>query len=108
MGSNPSPYNVIRFYYWGKEFALGNLRDLSNPFGFDQVVLNLPGMESYDTTKPKFIKWNSSGKFMACDAVTFVDDVRLTGSSCKRCHEVHRQFASRMQYLGIQDAPRKF
>ena len=65
-------------------------------------------MESYDTTKPKLIKWNSVGNFMAGDAVTFIDDVRLTGSSRERCREVHRQFTSRMQYLGIQDAPQKF
>jgi hypothetical protein len=108
MESKPSPYNAVRFYYWGEEFAMGNLRDLKNPFGYDQVILNLPGMESYDPTKPKVIKWNSVGKFMAGDAVTFVDDVRLTGSSRERCHEVHLQFTSRMQYLGIQDAPRKF
>ena len=40
--------------------------------------------------------------------ITFVDDVRVTGSSKKQCRGVRRQFASRMQYLGIQDAPRKY
>ncbi len=46
MGMRPSPYNAVRFYYWGEEFAKGDLRDLDNPFGFDQVILNLPGMAS--------------------------------------------------------------
>ena len=108
MGMRASPYNAVRYYYWAEEFAKGNLRDMSNPFGFDQVVLNLPGMVSYDTLKPKLTKWNSKSMAMSGDLVTFVDDVRLIGSSKERCHLVHRQFTSRMQYLGIQDAPRKF
>ena len=109
MGMKPSPYNAVRFYYWGEEFAKGNLRDTSNPFGFYQVMLNLPGMEeSYDTLKPKLIKWNSVLKAAAGDVITFVDDVRIVGSSKEGCHHVHRQFTSRTQYLGIQDAPRKF
>ena len=108
MGMKPSPYNAVRFYYWGEEFAMGNLRDESNPFGFDRVILNLPGMDTYDTTKPKIMKWNSARNHMSGGVVTFVDNVRMTGSSREHAHEVHRQFTSRMQYLGIQDAPRKF
>ena len=109
MGMKPSPYNAVRFYYWGEEFSMGNFKNLSNPFGFDKVILNLPGMEEYDPTKPKVMKWNSEQNRIAGDVITFVDDVRMTGSSRENCHEVHRQFTSRMQYLGIQDAPpRKF
>jgi hypothetical protein len=108
MGMRPSPYNAVRFYYWGEEFAKGNLRDLSNPFGFDEIRLNLPGMKTYDTLQPKIVKWNSKSKSMAGDVITFVDDVRIVGSSKEHCHLVHRQFTSRMQYLGVQDAPRKF
>ena len=36
MGMKPSPYNAVRFYYWGEEFSRGNLRDLTNPFGYSQ------------------------------------------------------------------------
>ena len=82
MGMKPSPYIAVRFYYWGEEFAVGNLRDVSNnPFAFDKVTLNLPGMNSYDATKPKIMKWNSLKNFMAGDVATFVDDVRMTDSS---------------------------
>ena len=108
MGMKPSPYNAVRFYYWGEEFSHGNLRDLTNPFGYDSILLNLPGMSTYDATKPKLLKMNSSNGRVAGDVVTFVDDVRITGSSREHCHNVHRQFTSRMQYLGIQDAHRKF
>ena len=108
MGMKPSPYNAVRSYYWAEEFAKGDLRDSSNPFGFDSFSLNLPGMESYDTLKSKSLKWNSSLKMNAGDVVTFVDDVRIVGSSKEHCRSVHRQFTSRVQYLGIQDAPRKY
>ena len=108
MGMKPSPYNAVRFYYWGEEFSRGNLRDLTNPFGYDSILLNLPGMSTYDATKPKLLKMNSSNGRVAGDVVTFVDDVRITGSSREHCHDVHRQFTSSMQYLGIQDAHRKF
>ena len=99
MGMKPSPYNAVRFYYWGEEFSRGNLRDLTNPFGYDSILLNLPGMSTYDATKPKLLKMNSSNGRVAGNVVTFVDDVRILLESTA---------TSRMQYLGIQDAPRKF
>ncbi len=108
MGMRPSPYDAVRFYYWAEEFAKGYLCDIDNPFGFDQVILNLPGMDSYDTLKPKLVEWNSRTKQMTGDVITFVDDVRIVGTSKEHCHLVHRQFTGHMQYLGIQDAPRKF
>ena len=77
MGMKPSPYNAVRFYYWGEEFSRGNLRDLTNPFGYDSILLNLPGMSTYDATKPKLLKMNSSNGRVAGNVVTFVDDVRI-------------------------------
>ena len=108
MGMRPSPYNAVRHYYWGEEFARGNRSLPSNPMGYDQIRLNLPGMGLYDPSLPEIMKWNTSGNAMAGDVVTFVDDCRLIGYSKENCHAVHRQFASRIQYLGMQDAPRKF
>ena len=49
MGMRPSPCNAVHFYYWGEEFAEGDLHDCDNPlFGYDAAKLNLPGMDSYD------------------------------------------------------------
>ena len=76
--------------------------------GYDQVRLNLPSMPEYDPSLPKVMKWNTLTHSIAGDVITFVDDGRVTGSSKESCHRVHRQFASRIQYLGVQDAPRKF
>ena len=60
----------------------------------------------------KVIKWNDlvfkDRGAVAGNVVTFVDDGRLTGFSKENCHTVHRRFASRVQHLRMQDAPRKF
>ena len=99
MGMRPSPYNAVRYYYWGEEFARGDSALECNPMGYDSIRLNLP---------PKVMKWRTKLGVVAGDVLTFVDDARITGYSKENCHEVHRQFASRIQYLGMQDAPRKF
>ena len=113
MGMRPSPYNAVRFYYWGEDVIRGNPAKRNNPMRYDRIILNLPCMESYDPGSPKVMKWNdlaldNRGTPVAGDVITFVDDGRITGFSKENCHEVHRQFASRVQHLGMQDAPRKF
>ena len=113
MGMRPSPYNAVRQYYWGEEFARGNPANEANPMGYDRIRINLPGMAEYDPAFPKVMKWRdgvsgSGNGEIAGDVVTFIDDVRITGYSKENCHAVRRQFAGRIQYLGMQDAPRKF
>jgi hypothetical protein len=108
MGMRPSPYNAVRHYYWAEEFARGDPAKDGNPLAFDQVILNLPGMVLYDPALPKVMKWHSKAQALAGDVITFVDDVRITGFSKENCRDVHRQIASRIQFLGMQDAPRKF
>ena len=108
MGMKSSPYNAVRHYYWGEEFARGNPRQTGNPMGYSRVRLNLPGLEGFDPILPKVMKWNDDCGNIAGDVITFIDDVRIVGHSKENCHGVHRQFISRMQFLGMQDAPRKF
>ena len=108
MGMRPSPFGAVRYYYWGEEVARGDPADKANPMGYDCIRLNLPGMETYDPEWPKVMKGVSDPGVVAGDVVTFVDDVRITGYSKENCHMVHRQFASKFQWLGMQDAPRKF
>ena len=108
MGMKPSPYGAVRYYYWGEEVARGDPSNIQNPMGYDSIRLNLPGMEDYEPEWPKVMKWASKPGAVAGDAITFVDDVRMTGYSKENCHAVHRQFASTFQWLGMQDAPRKF
>jgi hypothetical protein len=79
MGSRPSPYNAVLFYYLEEEFIWGNSSDWSNPFAWDKLVLNLPGSATFDLTRLKVIKWDSTKNWMACDLVVFVDDLRSQG-----------------------------
>ena len=76
--------------------------------GYSRVRMNLSGLENYDPLLPKVMKWVEAPGAIAGDIITFVDDVRIIGHSKENCHGVHRQFTSRMQFLGMQDAPRKF
>lgn len=112
MGMRSSPYNAVRYYYLGEEFVRGDPKANSNPMRYDRIRWNLPCMAAYDPGLPKVMKWNDQAMNnkggVAGDVITFVDDGRITGFSKENCHEVHRRFASRIQFLGMQDAPRKF
>ena len=70
MGMRPSPYNAVRYYFWGEEFARGNRSLPTNPMGYDQVRLNLPGMPDYDPSLPKVMKWNTLTQSIAGDVIT--------------------------------------
>ena len=107
MGMKSSPYNAVRYFYWAEEFARGNPAEVNNALRYDKVVFNLPGMEGYDPSLPNVMKMNDLVDRIAGDVVTFVDDLRGSGYDMENAWQVARQIASRLQYLGIQDAPRK-
>jgi hypothetical protein len=107
MGSRPSPYNAVFFYYLAEEFIRGNEQDKANPFFWDELILNLPGSSTFDPTRPKVIKWDSSNEWIACDLVVFVDDLRGSGPTVELTWALSRVVASRIQYLDIQEASRK-
>ena len=52
MGFKPSPYNAVGTFRWADEIIRGNPRDLSNPFCWSTVELNLPGSEIFDPRRP--------------------------------------------------------
>jgi hypothetical protein len=107
MGMAPSPYIAIRMYYVAEEFCRGPASAKDNPMGYDEVRLNLPGSSDYNPSLPRVMKWNQAAKAIAGDVVTFVDDLRASGHSVENSWQVSRQLGSQLQYLGIQDAPRK-
>jgi hypothetical protein len=53
------------------------------------------------------MKWDSRNGWVACDLVLFVDDLRDSGPTVESTWAVSRTVASRIQYLGIQEASRK-
>ena len=48
MGAKPSPEWAVRFYYIADEFVRGNDQDPSNPFFFDQVIINAVGAPNFN------------------------------------------------------------
>ena len=107
MGMLPSPFHAARHYYIAEEMAKGSPQDPTNPCGFDAVRFNIPGSADYTPTLPWVMKWNSKLDNIAGDVVTYMDDLRTVGSSAEHVWQVARRLGSRLQYLGIQDAPRK-
>lgn len=107
MGMKPSPYNAVRYFYWAEEFARGNPQDPANALRYDRIIMNLPGMENHDPSEPSVMKWNDDMERLAGDVATFIDDLRTLGFDVENNWQVSRQVASRLQYLGIQNAPRK-
>jgi hypothetical protein len=67
-------------------------------------MLNLPGLSSFDPTRPRLMKWDSLHKWVSCDLVVFIDDLRGTVSTGELEWKLSRTVVSRIQYLGIQEA----
>ena len=107
MGVRPSPFVAIQYLYLALEFAVGNRRTKGNHMRWDRLRLNLPGDRHFDPSLPLVMKWNASVERIAGDVEGFVDDLRSSGHSIENVWQVSRQLASRVQYQGIQDAPRK-
>jgi hypothetical protein len=53
------------------------------------------------------MKWDKVVNNIAGDIMAFVDDLRASGLAEEQCWQISRQVALQLQYLGIQDAPRK-
>ena len=107
MGFRPSPEWSCRFYYLAEEFVRGNEADPKNPLHWSEVKLNLIGNKDYNPSLPNVMKWNGVYQRIAGDIKAFVDDLRAIGWSLDHAWEIAHLIASRLQYLGIQDAPRK-
>ena len=107
MGYKPSPYGAIRIYYHAEEFIVGNTKGPNNPFCFDTVVLNMPGNDNYNPALRRVYKFDTVHNRPASDMKIYVDDLRTAGATRELAWAAARQATSRLQFLGIQDAPRK-
>jgi len=107
MGFKPSPEWACRYYYIAEEFIRGNEKDPSNPLYWGKVILNLMGNPNYNPSLPNVFKWNDIVNRIAGDIKAYVDDLRALGWSIEHAWAIARIVAARLQYLGIQDAPRK-
>lgn len=107
MGFKPSPEWACRFYYLAEEFIRGNELDEDSPFFWDQVVLNVLGHPRFNPSLPNVMKINSKTNRIVGDLRAYVDDLRVVRYSLEHAWSIARRIAPMIQYLGIQDAPRK-
>jgi hypothetical protein len=90
-----------------EEVILGDRMDSQNSFRFDEVVVNLPGMPSYQPGLPWVSKLRWSDQQIACDLFVYVDDARVIGPDELDCWKATHQTESLLNWLGLQDASRK-
>jgi hypothetical protein len=70
------------------------------------VDVNLPGDPEYVSGKPKISKRRKDGT-MAGDVFIYIDDLRPVNDTEKSCWDACQKAATKVNYLGIQSAPRK-
>lgn len=107
MGFRPSPEWAARYYYLAEEFIRGDEAALDNPLRWDSIELNLLGCDDFNPALPFLFKWDAKNFRIACEILAYVDDLRIVAATLELAWQVARRVASRLQYLGIQDAPRK-
>jgi hypothetical protein len=108
MGVRSSPFNCVKAYLWSEDIIKGNPRDKVNPFKWDRVILNFPGSEGYDPSRPWIYKYDSEANKLAAFVVSYVDDLRTGDDGGKEsCDRATHHVAARLNYLGEQDAARK-
>lgn len=73
MGLSSSPYVVVKMTHLADEVAFGDPSDPSNPFRWDHVRLNLPGMENYNPHLPWVSKMRKDFT-LAAEVPRYVDD----------------------------------
>jgi len=52
---------------------VGDISESENPFYWDRLVLNLPGMEKYAPTMPRVYRWDSVRGVMASFFGHYID-----------------------------------
>ncbi|KAL7565761.1 hypothetical protein ACA910_010200 [Epithemia clementina (nom. ined.)] len=106
MGLSPSPYQATQSVQRVEVLALGNRRDPTNVFCWNEVILNLPGDVLYNPTRPWVYRVQCNGT-IAADVYPYVDDMRETGPTEQDEWEAASRIAKAAAYYGLQDAARK-
>ena len=107
MGLKKPPYNSVQGILFAEEIIRGDHKDSRNVFRWSFVRLNLPGSLDYKPHLPWVSKIRGEDGKMANDFITYVDDTRSCGNSWEEARLASRTVASRLNWLGIQDAARK-
>lgn len=107
MGLRSSPFICTQTFAWGEALICGDRKARDNPLRWDRVVMNLPGSETYNPTMPWVYRWDDEKATLAAFFGTYIDDIRSGGQTEQACWKASRRIASRINYLGQQDAARK-
>ena len=107
MGLKSSPYICIRTFKWSEDFIRGDRHDPKNPLRWDKVIINSPGQKDYNPRLPWIFRYDSLGDCIAAFFETYVDDVRTGAATEEMAELTTHAIASRINYLGQQDSPRK-
>ena len=106
MGFRPSPYIACKLFGWSVDIILGDRWSSKNPFKWNGMAANFPGAQNYNPAKPRLCKmWNED---IAAVIEVYVDDIRSIGFSESNCRDATRRASQLLQYLGQQDATRKY
>ncbi|KAL7579144.1 hypothetical protein ACA910_019169 [Epithemia clementina (nom. ined.)] len=106
MGLTTSPYQATQAAQRVKRLALGCRLDPHNVFRWHQVILNLPGDETYDPSLAWVRQVREDGT-LAADVHPYVDDLRETAHTEKEAWKAASRMAKTAAYFGLQDAARK-
>jgi hypothetical protein len=106
MGLKSSPYNAIQGILIAEEFIKGDPKEPGNVFRWDYLELNLPGDPGYQPGRSWITKRREEDDGIACDFVVYVDDTRSGGNGWAEARSVNRTIASKLNYLGLQEAAR--
>ena len=91
VGLKDSPYHVCQAVMWSKSVALGDRRNLSNPFGWEKVVVNFPVKTAYERQCPWVYKYIRYG-MIAVDFFFYVDDGQPIEPTETLCWEESRRW----------------
>ena len=85
MSFQSSPYLCTQLFGWSEDFIREDPNDCdNNPLAWDKVVLNLPGSQSYQPTRPWVYCTMFDGSLTAFFG-TYIDDIRTGDGTEKGC-----------------------
>ncbi len=106
MGLRDSPYRSLQWQARLKLEVYGDQRLRSNPFHWERVVLNLPGLTGYRADLPWVMKLRWDGD-LAAEVFVYVDNGRPTGPTEFLTWQAGRAYGAGCTRRGVQDASRK-